>query len=120
MYLHRGLGNVHGGARFVDELVELVEPHPTGTEAKDEKHALDEVRLARTVRPHHARETAVERTDHLPPRVRLEVLKHHVVDDEAGRLFPPGLDADAHRQGLCPGRGGLLGGGGRQLEEVLG
>jgi len=64
----------------VDQLVEFVQPHPTGIKAEDKKHSFNQVRLARTIGTYDTREIAMKFAYHLAASIRFEVLQNHVID----------------------------------------
>lgn len=75
----------------MNQLIEFVEPHPAGAEPKDKEHALNEIRLPRTIWPHDACEVMVELANNLCVRVGFEVLQHHVVNYQSRLGFPSNL-----------------------------
>ncbi len=78
--LHCSFGVASGSTGVVDELVKFVETHPAGIEPKDKQHALNEVRLSRTIGTHNAGKVAMKGPDNLPSCVRFEVFQDEMVD----------------------------------------
>lgn len=85
----------------MDELVELIQSHPTCVESEYEEHAFDEIRLPRAIRPYHAREVAMELADYLPTSVGLEVFQHHVIDHQSWLLLARHVQIDRAWDALC-------------------
>lgn len=67
----------------MDELGDLVQPELLRALAEHEEHRVDDVALPRAVRADDGGEGFVKRADVLRARVGLEVLEHHLLDDEA-------------------------------------
>ena len=68
----------------MDQLVQLIESHPTRIEPKNEKHALNQIRLPRAIGSHDRSEVLVERSNFLCACIRLEVFQNQVIDNKAG------------------------------------
>ena len=83
VHLHARVLQVPEVRAVVDELGDLVQPELLRALAEHEEHRVDDVALPRAVRADDGGEGFVKRADVLRARVGLEVLEHHLLDDEA-------------------------------------
>ena len=58
-----------------------MKPHPAGIISENKQHAFDKIRFARAIRPDNAGEVLMERTNHLPISIGLEIVKHNPIDN---------------------------------------
>ena len=67
--------------------MQLIESHPTRIEPKNEKHALDQIRLSRSIGTYDGSKVLVEWPDLLSACIGFEIFQNQVIDDKAGLIL---------------------------------